>query len=106
MNSRYFSKRLIQHLAVVFFAIVALNLAGCSSGSGPATSEENVITGTVTFTYNGAPLTDASKWPQSTNINDPFPGRIKIAFVPLDPTTRAPRSGPIAAIPGLGDIPG
>lgn len=108
MNPKYFSPRgrLIQHLALVVLAVVAINLAGCSNNSGPAASEDNVISGTITFTYNGAPLTDASKWPQSTNTNDPFPGRMKIAFVPLDPTTRAPRSGPVAAIPGLGDVAG
>lgn len=108
MNSKYFSHRgrFIQHLALAVLAVVALHLAGCSSNNGPAASEENVITGTITFTYNGAPLTDASKWPQSSNTDDPFPGQIKIAFVPLDPTTKAPRSGPVAAIPGLGDVAG
>ncbi|MFN3387102.1 MAG: hypothetical protein ACK42Y_11010 [Candidatus Thermochlorobacter sp.] len=109
MNSKYFSHRgrFIQHLALAVLAVVALHLAGCSSGNnGPAASEENVITGTITFNYNGAPLTDASKWPQSSNTNDPFPGQMKIAFVPLDPNTQAPRSGPVAAIPGLGDVAG
>lgn len=112
MNTKYFSNisnthgRVWRHLALILIALATLNFVGCSNNSGPAASEDNVITGTITFNYNGAPLTDASKWPQSTNTNDPFPGRIKIAFVPLDPTTRAPRSGPIAAIPGLGDVAG
>jgi hypothetical protein len=108
MNSKYFSalRRLIQHLTLIAFAAALLNVFGCSNNSGPAASEENVITGTVTFKYNGAPLTDPAKWPNSTNTNDPFPGSMKIAFVPLDPTTRAPRQGPIAAIPGLGAVAG
>jgi len=108
MNSKYFSalRRRLQYFTLVALAAALLNVFGCSSNSGPAASEENVITGTVTFTYNGAPLTDPAKWPNSTNTNDPFPGSMKIAFVPLDPTTRAPRQGPIAAIPGLGAVAG
>lgn len=94
------------YLALAF--ATALAVAGCSDQASDGTSpQENVaIEGAITFTYNGAPLTDASKWPNTMDTSAQFPGRIKIAFVPLDPTTLQPRLGPVSGIPGLGNAPG
>ncbi len=96
----------LKHLVLVALTLVAVGIAGCNNNSGPVTPEQNVITGTVSFSYNGASLTDATKWPQSSDTASQFPGTMKVAFVPLDPTTRAPRQGPVAAIPGLGAVAG
>ncbi|MGQ9805595.1 MAG: hypothetical protein ACUVRP_05895 [Chlorobiales bacterium] len=86
--------------------VIALSVASCSNDENTAPQENAVIEGSVTFTYNGQPITDASKWPNSSDTSAAFPGKMKIAFVPLDPATLQPRQGPISAIPGLGNVPG
>lgn len=86
--------------------VTALSVAGCSNDENTAPQENAVIEGSVTFTYNGQPITDAAKWPNSSDTSVAFPGRMKVAFVPLDPATLQPRQGPVSAIPGLGNVPG
>ncbi|MFN3344024.1 MAG: hypothetical protein ACK4XY_05735 [Chloroherpetonaceae bacterium] len=97
------------HLRGLFFALAfvsALSIAGCSEDSNTGPQERVVIEGSVTFTYNGQPVTDAANWPNTMDTSAAFPGRMKIAFVPLDPATRQPRQGPVSGIPGLGNTPG
>lgn len=86
--------------------VTALSIAGCSNDENTAPQENTVIEGAITFTYNGQPITDATKWPNSSDTSVAFPGRMKVAFVPLDPATLQPRQGPVSAIPGLGNVPG
>lgn len=99
------NKSYLRGIVVALAWVSALAIAGCSENN-TAPQERVVIEGTVTFTYNGQPITDASKWPNTMDTSAPFPGRIKIAFVPLDPATRQPRQGPVSGIPGLGNVPG
>jgi len=103
MNTKSFFMR---SLFVAFVALSAMYFSACGNNSSPVTPEQNVITGTISFSYNGASLTDATKWPQNSDTASQFPGTMKVAFVPLDPTTLAPRQGPVAAIPGLGAVAG
>ncbi len=99
------NKSFLRGIFVALTFVTALAVAGCSEdNTGP--QERVVIEGSVTFTYNGQPITDASKWPNTMDTSAAFPGRMKIAFVPLDPATRQPRQGPVSAIPGLGNVPG
>ncbi len=99
------SKSLLRGMFVALACATALSFAGCSdNNTGP--QEKNVIEGTITFTYNGQPITDAARWPNTMDTSAPFPGRIKIAFVPLNPATLQPRVGPVSGIPGLGNAPG
>lgn len=86
--------------------VTALSVVGCSNDENTAPQENAVIEGSITFTYNGQPITDAANWPNSMDTSVPFPGKMKVAFVPLDPATLQPRLGPISGIPGLGNTPG
>lgn len=86
--------------------VTALSVVGCSNDENTAPQENAVIEGSITFTYNGQPITDAANWPNSMDTSVPFPGKMKVAFVPLDPATLQPRVGPISGIPGLGNTPG
>ncbi len=101
------NKSFLRGIFTALAFVTALAITGCSDESNTGSNQESrVIEGSITFTYNGQPLTDASKWPNSMDTSAAFPGRIKVAFVPLDPATRQPRVGPISAIPGLGNVPG
>lgn len=86
--------------------VTALSVVGCSNDENTAPQENAVIEGSITFTYNGQPITDEANWPNSMDTSVPFPGKMKVAFVPLDPATLQPRVGPISGIPGLGNTPG
>lgn len=102
MNKSSFLRGLFTTLAFV----TALAIAGCSDADNAGPQEKLVIEGTVTFTYNGQPITNAANWPNTMDTSAAFPGRMKLAFVPLDPATLQPRVGPVSAIPGLGNAPG
>ncbi|MFQ3597948.1 MAG: hypothetical protein SNJ55_09425 [Chloroherpetonaceae bacterium] len=99
------NKSFLRGIFVALAFVTALAVAGCSEDN-TAPQERVVIEGSVTFTYNGQPITDAAKWPNTMDTSAAFPGRMKIAFVPLNPSTLQPRVGPVSAIPGLGNVPG
>jgi hypothetical protein len=100
------NKSFLKGLFVALAFVTALSVAGCSDNANVASEEKAVIEGAVTFTYNDQPIADAAKWPTSTDTSAAFPGRIKVAFVPLDPATLQPRVGPVSGLPGLGNSPG
>jgi hypothetical protein len=100
------NKSFLRGLFVALMFVTVLSVAGCSDDKNTGPQEKNVIEGTITFTYNGQPLTNAAQWPNTMDTSAAFPGRIKIAFVPLDPATLQPRVGPVSGIPGLGNAPG
>jgi hypothetical protein len=100
------NKSFLRGLFVALMFVTVLSVAGCSDDKNTGPQEKNVIEGTITFTYNGQPLTNAAQWPNTMDTSAAFPGRIKIAFVPLDPATLRPRVGPVSAIPRLGNAPG
>jgi hypothetical protein len=102
MKTLNYSYRLLASAVLVIFMSI---LASCSDdSSGPQNGGS--VEGSITFTDNGASLTDSTQWPSSPDTSRAFPGRLKVAFVPLDRATRAPRIGPVAAVPGLGAFGG
>ncbi len=98
-------KKNMNFIQSILIVTAILIWAGCGSNV-PSNTESNVISGTVTFNYNGTPISDASKWPNTTDTSRLVTGRIKIAFVPIDPVSLQARVNPTAAIPGLGEIGG
>lgn len=86
-------------MLVVLFAF---NMTACDDDDdgGSTGGGSNSISGTITFTYNGAPI-DQLHWPHSSSTTDSIPGYFRLALMPCD-ATGMPTGGPVDGLPALG----
>ncbi|NTW48883.1 MAG: hypothetical protein HGB19_03960 [Chlorobiales bacterium] len=96
------------YLRALFFALLTISLSlgsvGCSddnNGGNNSNPDANTVSGTLTFTYAGAPITDAAKWPHSSSTADAFGGYFRLGLMPSLATGQA-TAGPRYMIGGTG----
>jgi|GEM_PF-2069179 len=102
MNTRNTKKSMLRLLMAMLMVLFAFNMTACDDDDdgGSTGGGSNSINGTITFTYNGAPI-DQFHWPHSSSTTDSIPGYFRLALMPCD-ATGMPTGGPVDGLPALG----
>lgn len=102
MNTKKLKSIMLRQLMALFVVLFAFNMTACDDddNGGDSGDKTNSISGTLTFTYNGAPI-DSAHWPHSSSTSDSIPGYFRIALMPANPDGMA-TGGPVDGLPALG----